>query len=970
MAKKIVLVVLLLFAIVLNGDIFDRLFSTSKKKSISQAEVTVFAFHAIQNRYLNKAKLKPDELLIQALDNIQENFSEIVLSYKKDEKKVNIQIYNKTSVVEVKRMKDLWDIAIVLRQVYNYIEQEYKPEGDRDITDVEYVAINGILKKLDPHSYIFTPKEFEEFTSSTEGNFGGLGIVISTNEDGEIVVVSPMDGTPAEKAGVEAGDTIVQINDDSAINMNLQKAVEKMRGEPGTDITIYVKRKDVASLLKFTLTRAIIKIQSVISYMPAKGIGYVKLTGFMENSFPQLKAALDDLKKKGMKALVLDMRNNAGGLLAQAIKISDLFLEKGVIVSTVGGDEKEVSEAEKDSDDILDIPIAVIINEGSASATEIVTAALKKNNRATIVGRKTFGKGSVQNLFRIPGGGGLKLTIAQYLTPGDISIQSIGVVPDIEYVPSFVDKEKVSIFKNKTNMFLEKDLKEHIVSKYIPAKLDEPKLTINYFKPYKDPEKLYKESRKEKVGIFKNDEEIQITVDMLTSKLSKKDDMTAIASKIKEEQWYNIVEKLDKIGIKWKKAVSAKKLDPSNLKITLVSDPKLKAGQVNSLTFRATYPGEVENLESSLNTKIPYLSDLEIPFGSFTDSIERTVQVKLPESMPWRKETIEMTLASNNFDNVVKKEFIELETIPVDLADVKMTYLVDEMTGNINGLVEEKENVKVRVWLKNEGKGKLEEGRLLLINANNSHELFIKKGSEPVKLEPGEEKEVHFEFSVSTQEKDKASIKTAVSLYDYKTKYSAGFTIPFTKTATVVCAFKAGEKGALVKLAKGVKLYRNIEDKQSIADVTEDATAVIAGECGDMLKIEGGYWVKNSDAAKTTATSAVAQNLKTKNEYNIEMPDIEMDQSPLTVQASEYPISFKVKGDGIQDVFLFVNNKKAFYYRADPANVKKEFSVPLRLKEKTNRLTAVVKGRDAERIGTSNKFVLFPKGKDDEQEEE
>jgi len=517
------------------------------------------------------------------------------------------------------------DRAIVLRQVYSKVEKDYKPSSDRDITDVEYVAINGMLKKLDPHSYIFTPKEFDDFTSGTHGNFGGLGIVISTNDDGEIIVVSPMDGTPAEKEGIEAGDVIVQINDESAINLPISKAVEKMRGKPGTAIDIYVRREGVPTILKFKIIRAIIKVKSVISAMPAKGIGYVKLTGFQENTYTQFVAALADLKKKGMKALILDMRNNPGGLLTQAIKISDKFLDKGVVVSTVNGlglQRKDVSYADKEDGDVLDIPIAVMINEGSASASEIVTAALKNNDRAIVVGRKSFGKGSVQNLFRSPYGGGLKLTIAQYLTPGNVSIQSVGIAPDVEYMPSYVDEKRVSIFKSRSNIMKEKDLEEHIESEYAPKVIDKPSYTIRYFKEYKDPEILLKERRKEKVGVFKSDEEVELTIKLLNKKFETGRKMIDLAAEVKSEEWSNIVTKLKKIGVDWKQMTSMKDIDPDKLKVQIVSESKLSGGKVNILKFKASYPGKVENLVGLINTNIPYLQNAEIIFGSFKGSIE------------------------------------------------------------------------------------------------------------------------------------------------------------------------------------------------------------------------------------------------------------------------------------------------------------------------------------------------------------
>ncbi len=963
MYKNIVLFVLLFFAIVLNGDIFDRLFSTSKGNSLSQAEVTLFALHAIQNRYLDKAKLQPEDLLEKALDAIQEEFAEIVTHYDRDAQKVSLQIYNKQYVVEVKRMKDLWDIAIVLRQVYAHLEKDYKPDGDREIGDIEYVAINGFLRRLDPHSYIFTPKEFEEFTSSTEGNFGGLGIVIQTNEDGEITVVSPIDGTPADRAGLLSGDIIVQINDESAVNMALNKAVERMRGEPGTKVSLYIKRKGAPAVIKFELERAIIKIQSVISAMPEKGVGYIKLTGFMENTYTQFADTLADLRKKGMRSLILDMRNNSGGLLTQAIKISDLFLDKGVIVSTVGEEEKDVSEASREAGDILDIPMVVMINEGSASATEIVAAALKKNGRATIVGRRTFGKGSVQNLFRIPRGGGLKLTIAQYLTPGDISIQTIGVEPDIEYQPSYIDARKLSLFKARSNIMGEKDLKEHIVSAYMPKELDKPQIAIHYFKPYKTPDELQKENRREKVGVFKNDEEIQLTMDFLKMRLSKQEPILTSAERLRDDQMSLIVGKLDKLGIPWKKKAAAAALRPGDLKIELVSGAPLKAGMENKLTFRAVYPGAVDNLDAAFDTDIPFLRNLEIPFGSFSGSVERVVPVTIPEHMPWRRQPVRIDLSVDSFATVAKSERIELETLPLDMPEVAFSLVAEESVGSINGLTEEGEQITARIFLKNTGTGAILDGRLQLINVNNSPELFISKGTEPVVLKAGEEKEVLFTFKIANLQSEKSRIAIAVSLYDYKTKYSAGFSIPFVGR-NFTCRYEEKEKGP-VSLNAEIKLYPDIQFKTPVARTAAAVVLRSTGRCGeDAVRLEGGYWVRRSDAA--TATGPVAAAPALQRQYGITMPAVMLDRTPLTSATADGRVAFTVTGDDVQDIFAYQNNKKVFYYRIAAGEARRDFTVPLRFREKTNKITVVIKGVDRERIGAAIKYIHYPAGSDDD----
>jgi len=831
------------------------------------------------------------------------------------------------------------------------------------MSDVEYVAINGILRKLDPHSYMFTPKEFEEFSQNTEGNFGGLGIVISMNESGEIGVVSVMEGTPAEKAGVFAADTIVQINDDSAINMPLSKAVEKMRGEPGTDVDVYIKREGVGQVMKFKITRAVIKVKSVIYAMPEKGVGYIKFTAFQENSYMQMREALDALKKQGMKALVLDMRGNPGGLLNQAIKISDIFLSEGTIVSTVTeDDEKETSLAEAEKDDITDIPLAVLINEGSASAAEIVGAALKKNKRAIVLGRSTFGKGSVQNLFPIPGGrGGLKLTIAQYLTPGDISIQSVGVVPDIELKPSFIDNEKISIFRSGESSFKEANFKEHIVSKYTPKEKDKPFLKITYFKPYLDPEKALKERRKEKVGVFKNDEEITLAAELMKMKIkAPKSDIVNLSKDLKEKEWGNITTKLNSVKVNWKKMSSLKPIDPEKLKIELISDPKLFPGMLNKLKFRATYPGEVENLAAYMDTDIPVLKNTEIIFGSFKNSVEREVPVKLYESMPWRKERVNLILSANDFATTLKEEKIEIETLSMPLPDVKFSYLIEESTGNKNGIIEENESLKLKIWMKNFGKGKLADGRILLINANNTHEVFIKKGNEQVILNPGEEKIVELDFNISKLKDINEKVKIAASLIDYKTRYQAGFSIPFTRVSGKCRYEKSTENPVILK--SNASLYSSAEGTQISATMKTDGKEIVTGFCGDFASLKSGFWAKRNDL--TNLASDTASSIATPT-YSISMPEIEVDSAPVIVENGAAKIDFKLKGS-VQDVFVFVNNKKVFYYRAGMNGNKHDFSVPLTLEYKTNRIYIVVKSEDSEKSASAIKYIVYPKGKKDD----
>ncbi|MBO4441455.1 PDZ domain-containing protein [bacterium] len=968
MKKKIFTGLILLITLALNADFFGtRLSTLDRPYSISQGEVTFYALRVIKNSYLDKSKIKIEDLFSEALNAIQEEIPESVLAYDKAAKRVNVQIYNQTFAIPVKRMKDIIDIVNVLRQVYALFEKNYIPEPPLEINELEYIAVNGILKKLDPHSYAFTPRDFEEFNNSTEGSFGGLGIVIGKNDDNELTIISPIQGTPATRAGLEANDVIVQINDESTINMPLDKAVERMRGEPGTDVTIRIRRAGIPDLLTFTLTREIIKIESVLPAMPKPGIGYINLSGFMGNTYATLVDEIGKLKKDGMKALVLDMRNNSGGLLSQAIKISDLFLAKGEIVSTVSDDEDETNEARPQKSDILDIPIIVMINEGSASATEIVAAALKKNNRATVIGRKSFGKGSVQNLTPLPHGGGLKFTIAQYLTPGKVSIQSVGITPDIELRPSFVHSDKLSLFNSGDLALKESDLEEHIISQYAPKKPEFPRVRIRYFKEYKDIKTLREERRREKHGEFRSDDEIDIAVEIASEMLSSNISAFQAAENIKDSRWNAVLGKLREFGIDWKPATSLRTPDKNSIKVTMLSDKLLDGGRTHTLTFKAEAEGEVENLVGILESSIPYLRNVEIPFGTFTGSVERSVNVKLPEAMPWRSEeaTVKLYLNSPEPNKEFKSEKITLETRPVEQPDLKMSLLAVETSGNRDGVISENEELKLKLGIKNVGKGGILEGKALLINKANSEEIFITNGNTSFTLEP--DKSTTAEFSVKinkfTSVKKGRTPKLIVSIYDYKTKYAADFTLEISQKEPT-CRFV--EKQAQVLLEKDAPLFESAEMRQKLGVMFEKGTRKALGSCGEATLLENGYWVSNSSV--TENPDASAKQAKYGVYYPIAMPKLNFDKSPVTTGSAAINVQFSVSKSDVRDVFAYLNNKKIFYKRLTESD-NGEFSIPVTLTKHDNNITVTAENADRERRTISTKHVIFTQGKKEKDEE-
>ncbi len=318
----------------------------------------------------------------------------------------------------------------VFNNVLSIVEKNYvEPVDDKKLIEG---AINGMLSSLDPHSNYLDPDTFKEMQVETKGTFGGLGIEI-TIKDGYVTVVSPIEGTPAYRVGIQPGDKIVKIEGKSTKNMTLIEAVKMMRGPKGTKITITVFREGLTKPEDYTITRDVIKIQSVRAKLIEEGIGYVKVASFQEGTDRDLHEALDKFRKEGkLRGVVLDLRNNPGGLLDQAVKVSDEFLDKGLIVYTDGRVENQKMRFEATSKKAREkYPMVVLVNGGSASASEIVAGALQDQDRALILGTQTFGKGSVQTIIPLEDGSGLRLTTARYYTPKGRSIQVKGITPDI-----------------------------------------------------------------------------------------------------------------------------------------------------------------------------------------------------------------------------------------------------------------------------------------------------------------------------------------------------------------------------------------------------------------------------------------------------------------------------------------------------------------------------------------------------------
>ena len=472
---------------------------------------------------------------------------------------------------------------------------------------------------------LLKPESFDEVKLSTKGEFGGLGIVISIR-DGSLTIMSPISGTPASRAGLKARDKIVKIGAESTVNMGLEEAVSRLRGKPGTPVDIWIQRKNWSEPRKFQLRRAIIKIESVTSKLLEGGVGYVKIKNFQGNTYDDLNMHLEKLKVEHsdeLKGLVLDLRNNPGGLLDQAKLISDRFIDHGALVITVGeGNRKREVIPAHFAGTEMDYPIVVLVNGGSASASEIVAGAIKNQNRGIVLGQQTFGKGSVQVLYDFQDRSALKLTIAQYLTPGDISIQSVGIEPDVELIPATITEERIHLFVNDEHP-REKDLDKHLAhSEGLEEEAGKVVRMVHLVEDEEpDPEAEYNDDA------FKVDFEIGLAREILVGTNSiKREDLLTDSAKLFESRQASeanrIAARFKKMGVPWtdskKLQVPAEGGVECELELVGVGQKGVRAGEEVIVKAKAKNitPAALEQVHGVTSSDNPFFDKLEFVFGT------------------------------------------------------------------------------------------------------------------------------------------------------------------------------------------------------------------------------------------------------------------------------------------------------------------------------------------------------------------
>jgi len=734
----------------------------------------------VKEQYVEPARIEPREMLRAALKAVEKSVPEVLVEDVGDDAvKVFIGSAAGTEVrtFPTRDVTSLWEMSFRLASIFRFLETRFGADVDR--REVEYAAVNGMLGKLDPHSTLLEPRFSQEMKMSTKGEFGGLGIVISIR-DGGLTVISPIEGTPADAVGIKAQDKIVKIGEESTVNMGLDEAVERLRGKPGTPVTIWVMRKGWEESRRFDIVRAVIKVDAV-STERTGDFAYVKIKQFAGHVAEDVAAGIDKAArgKAPLRGVILDLRNNPGGLLEQAIEVSNLFLKDGVLVVTQEGQgvgsRREVKA--NPANQRVDLPVVVLVNGGSASASEIVAGALKNRGRGFIVGDQTFGKGSVQQLYDFPDTSALKLTIGQYLTPGDESIQSVGITPDLQLQPVLAaDRENLNLLPDENTR--EEDLDRHLND--ARTKTNKPAFELAYLAETVDTDEAERRAANAK---FVDDFEIRLArrlleqapagTDFRRTPLGR-DGLRAIAATVvaqmRDEEEQRIALALGKIGVDWARAPSG---SPSAgpIVVSVVDNKPALAGGTLSLTLEAKNNGSTPAFRVRGNTEstLGYLADREFLYGRLGPGEAKrfTVDVKIPRDLQGRRDVIRVALA----DDARSLGTVDVPVTIIGLDRPRFAYslVVDDgngkdTSGNGDGLLQVGERVALVVGVKNTGKGAAAEPTALLKNLGGA-EVFIDVGRQRLDaLAPGATGLARFSFKVTASPDQPAPGKVQLRL--------------------------------------------------------------------------------------------------------------------------------------------------------------------------------------------------------------
>lgn len=970
----------------------------SKRDRLARLDTLNRVLYHIQESYVDPERVKPQEMFEKALDNISQAVAEVRVLRPSPKKAI--------LVVDQKRKEFDTNLttAFALRSSLSDALKFVRSHKRSDITDedLENTAINGVLSTLDPHSIYLNKELFKEMTAVNIGVFGGLGIEIGVRET-KLTVIRPLENTPASRAGLQAGDVVTRIGEDSTRNMSLNEAVDRLRGLQGTKVTITLARKEWDKDKDVTLTRARINVVSVDSHLLPGEIGYVRIKNFQKNTSRDLNRQLAALHRKAggeLKGLVLDLRNDPGGLLDQSIAVTDKFLEKGVIVSTVDMNAKARNEERATRRGTEpNYPMVVLVNGASASASEIVAGALQRQGRAILLGERTFGKGTVQSIFEFPGKSALKLTVAKYFTPGNISIQSVGISPEIRTVPATISSERTNLFPNQSRLS-EKSLKHHFDNPEKAEKALKPIVALRYYEPrtiseiVKDETRLTALRKEPKVyvkGLLKN-VLIELASDIVTTTTSpSRTDLLlaakASAHRVEQRENGKIAKALSERNIDWKSIPTTKQTNcgvpkasfqvNGNKKRTVVAGETVKL----ALTLQNSGPCTLYQAWGNASAKSYFLNDREFLFGTVPPhaSVTRNVEVEIPLFIP--SSLVSLRFEFKEAQNIVPEEFTKTMTIQAaPTPEFAFNYQVRDISktganSDRNGLIEPGEAVELWVEIQNKGSAESKEG-VATIRQEGTKTLTFRRTHIPLPaLKPGKKATATFLIEVpSSFREDSFELDLTIADVKYRLFLSKKLPLqvfPHRKELTQ-------PQTAIIKEGR-VPIYLSPAlDAPIIAQASQDATLPTKRSFGKFLHVElpnqGMGWIKKSEVTLTR----LSKTKKPTGEIQpvvFQPPKVTSDLGKRIFRSLDgqfLHLTGSISGsDPIKDLLVFVNQKKVFYQNYEDPSLKgptQSFKTSIPLEPGTNRVLLLA--RDQNDLMQREAVVLHRTGEEPDTDDE
>ncbi len=978
---------------------------------------------AVQENYVDPRRVNPKSMLAGSLGAVEKTVAEVMVEGDVTAGKVKVTVGEASREFDVSGVGSIFSFRQKLAEIMDFVQDHLV--AHKNLGDVEYAAANGMLQTLDPHSVLLEPKHFKEMRLQTRGEFGGLGFVIGMR-DGNLTVMKVLKGTPAQRSGIRAKDVISRIEEESTINMDVQEAVDRLRGKPGTRVNVTVG-KPGSEPRRMAIVREVINVETVpFAKLLDKNVGYVRVAQFSANTTRDITRAIEQQKSEAAAAggklsgLILDLRGNPGGLLEQAISVSDLFLSEGVIVKTVGeGDRRqihEVKEAHADRNDYAQLPVVVLVNNSSASASEIVAGALKNNGRALVAGRQTFGKGSVQVLydFSDPAHGGdeaaLKLTIAQYLTPGDISIQEVGITPDVLLQPGRALPDAVNWFAPPRSMG-EADLDHHFKNPLLgvaePRRPEEkkvaekPLLELRYLLDEKEDmvaKALKKEAREEArarsedpelTPAQQEDEEADANPDELVEDYQIRfardllvrapfpdrnrqiEAARALVSERRDDEQARLQARLAQMGVDWSAGAAGTGSPRLAVSFAPADGKVVRAGETVPWTVTVKNDGDapVQRLRGWTRVEdAPFLDRREFVFGAVKPGQQRswTVPLRVPRGMDSRLDLVSLHLEDDT-GNTWPDARTRFEVLEIPRPLFAFTWQTDdEARGDGDGLLARGEEIALRVDVKNVGAGASGDKTYVSVKNLGDDKVFIKKGRAVLgSIPPGETRPAVLELEVKKGIKlDRIPLRFTVVDEKLEEFISEKVEIPIVNQPPV----RHPATGA-VKVTSLLAPVRSgaAPDAAPLAEAARGAVLPVSARVGSLYRVE---WEKGRFGF---VSADDVQPAKGKREGSItrvwqrEPPRIAVSPDPSRGPAKVDGEILRLSGTAsvpagspttrLRDVFVFVNDRKVFF-RVVPEGKAGDiaFEADLALKPGNNTVTVVA--REDEEFQTRRSLIV------------